>query len=1392
MPVRNKYREYFTIDERYFPCIDGSAIDAGAPWENTYPHETFIRMLEAMAGALDRGGEKQSLWIEGAYGVGKSQCAHALRRILEVPEGELRAYWDRYDPLKKEKDLLERLIHHRRGSIVTAYRYASGYISSPRELFFAVQESVKDGLVKNGLRYMGEDTIKDAIADWLESPANGNYFNELLKEKEWASLFSQGSAAEIIAALRKGGEIKALMANIFKLSGKVGITAFNLDADKLKNWLRDIIEKNNTKIVLIWDEFSDYFANNRESLSEFQNIVSLVQEKPFYFIVVTHETEAMYLENFDRATLKKVSDRFKTVGITLPDNIAFELIGHAFGPTEAARPRWEKLANDLNERIRASREKVMAEAGIKNSQVIKDIMPLHPIAALLLKNIAVAFRSNQRSMFNFIKSSNADGAKAFQWFIDNTGPHDDHPLLTADLLWSFFYEKGREKLPQDVRVILDAFSQTKGLREDEEAVLKAILLMQAMDLRLGGAIDLFKATDQNLAYVFEGVSDLDRSRPANLAKGLVDKGVLISKPIAGNKSVYALAVLAGDQAKIDEHKKKVREYAKTPKLVAEGGLPSVLGLSPALRLRFESEAGTGKITPVTLDDFTRTINGLKDQRDMEQWRFHAVIAFAKDEAEAAELRRKIREAVANEAYKHIVFIDALSTPLGHEALERYIEYSAMAWYYQGSDNRVSRENADNARRVLDQEWRDRIYRGPFVVYTHGNHDGDKSSGAEGVGRALEAIVRSRLPHAFDFARGLSENQLKATQMKAAAKCGIAQDTSGPLKGIENHLLMLPVTVWKVENYWENPSMSSLPISEIKRGVIKAMDTAFAKCGQVSIGEIYDFLEAVYGFPPCNMSSFLVGFLLKEYGGEPYRYGDSDGKQEPMTQDKLAEMLGNYIGKSPKPKATFIVKMNHEEKAFCEFTEKAWNLPVNSCTSAAQAIGAVGEAMRRMGLPVWCLQRRAGEELSGVINAYADLVRGGAEDVQGRALGIGRKAIANPALADGMRDLLAGDGISKGMQEYLESPDGGGIMELAKEIGADNAVLNDVRALFDIKHSCLWDRQTGEEEIGKLLTDYGIVKESNAILNVQASSLKGALKAWRERLKFFNVPCEALKARYPELSKALDALLRVFKNENLLPDILKGLYSELSERRKEIKDILNGEKDIFAAEYEPYLEGLGGDEINDLQSKLQVGGLFGASKTECNAKVRDAAEDYRKNQMKSRLMTLWKEKTGTKNPWEWSSRYKTPILCCVQPLEYERAKRVFETLNNSRGTDADVEDALAFLESTSIFGDLADEVKRNAAFIRDMVGEYRALLPDPEKVREALERLSIDEYDWRDNPKAKDKIRQLAEAAYNAGGSDKAVSIIDGMDDARLKQYLRDLAKKNMKLGMEILTDAGGQ
>ncbi len=1074
-----KYSQYFDIDKNYFPCIDDSAIAAGEPWENTYPHEAFISLLKNVERMLG-GTTKRSLWIHGAYGTGKSKCAYALKKILEVPEDELRTYWNEFEDLRNNPDLLQKILGHKDRGIVTAYRYASGGITTPRDLFFAVQESVKSALLADSrINYYGENTLKDSVIEWLEDASHKDFFNALLKKPEWSAKFSQSNADEVLNSLKKSSDIKTLMDNIFDLADKEGITAMSLDADKLKNWLKDVIDKNGTKIVLVWDEFSGFFKQNRNSLDEFQKIVALCQEAPFYLIVVTHQTDSII--NSEDQSWSVVRQRFDFSQITLPDNIAFNLIGHAFKVKSAAQTTWDLCANDLNGRLTDSRREVMKAAKITNPKVIKDIMPLHPMAALVLKNIATAFQSNQRSMFDFIKTSYSDDVQAFQWFIETTGPADDFPLLTIDMLWDFFYEKGRDNLSSDIRMILDTFPQQTNLRDDEKRVLKTILIMQAIDKRLGGTIDLLKPTEQNISYAFEGISSGLDTACKNIAKNLNKKGILVLSPIGNNKYAYGAAVLAGDQSKIDEYKKNVRQASTTAKLVTEGKLSSVLALPPALRLRYADDIATGTVIPVTVQDFTRTINLLKDK--VSAWHFSAVVAFAKDDMEASSFRKMIREAAQKDEYRNIVFIDTLSTPLGNDEFDSYIEYSAMAQYYQSNNNQSAKENANKAAQVLSISWKNRIYNGSFIVYHEGCKEGEKVVGGTGVASVLQSIVVSKYKYVFDFSRGLTESQLKPTpQAKQAAKCGIIGTTSGVVLNVEKNVLP---AVWTIDEYWSKPETSALSISVVKRAVEKLIDEGFSRDGQISIGEIYDLLESVYGFAPCNLTAFLMGFLLREYGKDPYRYTDASGSHEAMSSDKLAEMIGNYVGKKPSP--TYIVKMTPDEKAFYEVTEKAWGIAPNSCSSAAQAGIGVKKKVQSLGLPVWSLEDVDDVGVYDIVKKYIELVQKEGKDAHQVAITIGAASRIKTSLADQLSTLITPENCQKGMKSFLQRYEGGALMSLAKDIGATDTVLKDVSSLFSVQYSSLWNIETGKDQIKRLIVEYRFIKATNNILGSVASS-----------------------------------------------------------------------------------------------------------------------------------------------------------------------------------------------------------------------------------------------------------------------------------------------------------------
>lgn len=1390
MPVQNlKYCEYFDVNEKYFPCIDESAINSGAAWDTTYPHQTFIDLLNRTEKMLS-GNTNRSIWIHGAYGTGKSQCAYTLKKLLEVPETEVRNYWNKFEPLKKNPVLLEKLIGHKAQGIVTAYRYASGSISTPQQLFFAVQESIKKALDVHEVSYKGENSLKESVISWLEDPIHNQFIDALLQKPKWMSTFSQSSAGEIINTLKKSSDVSSLMDDIFSLAAEEGITALNLSADSLRKWIIDIIDKNNIKLVLIWDEFSDYFRQNSTSLGEFQKIVSICQEKPFYFVIVTHPLSSLAKE-YDSSDKTNpwsvVQQRFDKVEITLPDNIAFELIGHAFSVKPAAKANWKQMTEDLNSYVTNARKAVIKAANINDQNVMRDILPIHPIAALVLKNIASAFQSNQRSMFDFIKTPKDMDVNAFQWFIQNTSPLSDRPFLTVDMLWDFFYEKGKDYLSSDIRLILDTFQQQAQLNDKEKIVLKTVLIMQSIDQRLGGALPILKPTDQNLSYAFEGDTGELESSCKSIAKALVNKGILIENPIANGKKVYSAAVLAGDGAKIEAFKKEIREkQGTTAKLVSEGAaVATALSLPPALKLRYALELDSGKLPVVTMFDFKKVMNVLKS-KDVD-WHFYAVLALAKTDEEAQSFRTLIKKTIADPVYKNIAVIDALSTPLGLEAFEQYVDYSAMSMYYSGNNGQQSKENAKKAKDVLERDWKDRIHDGQFIVFTYANQDGEKAAGAGAVHTIMQTIVLKRFKHVQDFTKGLSETQLKLTTPKPVAKYGMGvMEIKGLISGCEKSVLG---KFWSKKEYWKDEELAGEHIVIIKKSVDKMIDDAFKSSGKISIGEIYDYLETTYGFSVCNLSAFITGFLLKEYSSEPYRSMDAEGHRDSMTPDKLSEMIGNYIGKNPK--ATYIVNLTPEEKAFYELTENAWNITANTCSSPQQAGTLVLAKMRGLSYPVWCLEDMDTAGVFDLVKLYIKLVQSKGDKAHDVANEIGKIAIQRPSSAQNLKALLTLDNCKKGMHIFLERFENGKLLNVAKEINAEDSVLSDIKKLFNVQYSALWIGSTGEDEIRKLITEYEVVKSTNIFLNVTPRSKEAAFKAWRETLKFIGFSCESIRAKKPALDKFFYNLLRIANYEDMLPDNMKSFLDEMTNHNAEIRNVLGNTLAVFIDIYAPYLEGFTDTECEEIKNSI-TSEMFTISSTASNAIVKKAAGDYRKNQVKSQLYKLWSDKSGgSKNPRVWSEKYRTPILCCVNASLYAEAKKAFATLNSSTQSEADIKEALAFIKEADFFDEIASADYRDKCFAKRIIGDYTSLISDIDAVRDTLESTGISAYEWNDNPTIMSKVSSMAAAEYNAGGSDKVVDIIEGMNDAELKKWLTDIVRKDMGLGVKIIINREG-
>lgn len=109
------YREYFDIDPEYFPQVDKKIIEEQPDlWKKFNPHPTFIKLLKSMVDVLSRK-QKLSVWVDGAYGTGKShtlimqqqqnwikmhlmQCFHGFKKNMAMRRNHIHLHVNRKKP----------------------------------------------------------------------------------------------------------------------------------------------------------------------------------------------------------------------------------------------------------------------------------------------------------------------------------------------------------------------------------------------------------------------------------------------------------------------------------------------------------------------------------------------------------------------------------------------------------------------------------------------------------------------------------------------------------------------------------------------------------------------------------------------------------------------------------------------------------------------------------------------------------------------------------------------------------------------------------------------------------------------------------------------------------------------------------------------------------------------------------------------------------------------------------------------------------------------------------------------------------------------------------------------------------------------------------------------
>lgn len=1403
----SNYSDYFQL--KYNPPeITQATFDAHPDgWKTTYPHKTFVDLLKRLEKMLARGSEmdKHSIWVHGAYGTGKSQVTWTLRSLLTCSDADFNAYFDDYSPLKTENDLRTKLAGHRKArKIVVAARHGADAISGPEDLVEAVFTSLSKALDDAKISYDAGATLRGGIAKWLEGNTERAYFDALIKESPYChkGCFAGKSADDILTTLKGNGIADDLLREIRRLAKDKGITALRFTKEDLAAWIRETVEKNNLHLILVWDEFSAFFKNNKTKLDTLQSLAELSGATRFNLVIVTHFTTSFLPENDNSAQI--IVDRFKpTMEISLPENIAFELISDSLKVKPAFKQEWESLADDLNERMMVPRSKVAKMLKDVDEGIFRAMLPFHPYAALVLKNIAALFDSNQRSMFTFIAAE--EDAHAFKWYIKTHSP-ENGDVLGVDLLWEYFYETGKtlrgtgetgkSNLDAQVRAILEVYPDKSGkLLADEKRVLKTILMFQALAKKLNNPPE-FLATEENLRLAFEGIDALESGKGITIANKLVNTDKILFVDEVNGKRVYQAPMATGgrDLQEIEKLKQHYLDTTKTKDLLKDWQREEVLRLSRPLEERFDIR--------ISGPDSFKLVLGQLLAQDSKNYKMRAMIVIGHNSLDAVVARTAIDEALAEPRSSNVVFIDACTVELDDDDFAKWAEYKARANWYARKDTQQSNNALSEAEKILSA-WRDKIASGAFTVRTKRNPTGVVCHGASEVGDEMRLSVMEKYPLALEFEHGLKDtqfNQATKAEVSAGVWGGLAHlpngEKGGKMDAAAENALIGPVKD-KAE-YWKE--VPTLTISKIKSKIEQKLKHAFKSGGEGRI-EFGDIIESLFeiGFMPTALHGFLVGYLLKEYVGGDYRFV-RDGESPLLTVTNMTEAILAYFRKvlgtgGGRYHDAYIGILTDEQRRFADLAKVVFHLGENASIDIVAHDLAV--RIRDFQYPLWCFE--ALPEAVGLeryIEQFTLLTNPANQKgatLSGVATEIGRMAANAPDVETRLSALFTKEKAAVAMNAWLDDFEEGLFRKTAEEINAPDP-LADVRRCFgkDGDGAWLWHRETGENEIRALLRDYRIVAESSKRGFVTpVNSVWECIEAWRDKTRNIRIPCATLVALKPQSKTFLGLLKEIAGGGHLEQnDRRDAFFREITDKGDINRDMLDGCLALFKSTYCEQLSGLDTQEMDDLYLTGLDKSSFLADKPTYEQMLVQKVSEIKSHQGRAKLLALWEEKTGTPTPSAWSKQFETPILAMVPPEGtpfLNSLRNALNALNNKESSVANVEAALDFFsihpEVFSWFeGKVADE-----AFQRNVLGRYAVVLTDLAAVRTRLGKLNADPDSWLVDPRLEATLQKLAESEYNLNCAERVRGKIKEMSAEEAKRYLVDLVINSLDVGLVILS-----
>jgi hypothetical protein len=1380
------YKDYFGIRPDYAPCMTLADINkTPETWLGFYPHDSFVEILRELLKSLE-GGNK-TLWITGAYGTGKSHASLVLQKLFTDDEGRV-LKWLSLCKAQIPEPVRKGLLARRGEKALVVYDVNADGVDAKNQFLMRLQRGITKALETGG------DTIplKGKLDDVIERIQQDELHFFAKRDAMQARLSHLHAGIKTADALDKKLRDTNLEAGLVSDAMRVLEARhiyLGLNAEDFLAWVDASLKANGlSKLVYIWDEFSAFMDRNRSELKTLEQLAEAAQQGRFYFVPVTHTDISSYVATGSESA-KKANSRFTFKRLDLPNETALKLAANAFVVKPEKATEWSQERDVLWHSVKGVAENYMVvnQAGIDEAD-FKGILPLHPMAAFLLKHLSVAVGANQRSMFEFLNG------EEFKAFIEKGGLDvSDHQFLTVDHLWRYFVERDDLGTGQPVQEARAEYARREqDLQPDERRVFKAVLLFGLIEQMQGTGHPLLNATVENIQRSFEGdgalqgvdaiLRNLEQKHCFTIVNGRCERFRDRSDTKEIEEKKAALDGKFGDLVLKDTE----MELVKQLKGVNYGGrfdvrAAGVNGLSASSIAKRESFCDNGN-------------------------RVLVQFILARDEQEQLRIPEKAKELTKQFKDHRMLFVTMPEVSFCRDnakAWEEFTENSArLALASDSASKKVFETQISSAKAA----WHSKVTSAAKLIVYKPNVNGEPFAEEVTWGQLKKDWLTGYAKQTFeaytDDLCGFNISAFAAPNaLQSWALAGMEFDKfakSGAWKTV--------VATWQRngvtgEEAWFDANPNH-PLTQLRDFCKKRQDSTVGAGNTCSIRKLYiDLQRPPYGLLCVPHSALVLGFVLKTWLTGQRKLQWTDGvTSKALDAAALAEIIEAVVkddGASAIKNEKLICRLSKEEKAFIEQSRVIFvSSPLADGTVAA-ALNAVGTRLEQISqrVPLWVLPDHirtqadpSAEPMGKVIEtlcaANSISSKGDTEDRGNKVKEIGEILLATPGLAEAMAKYMTPVVFEEAFQRYVDSakPD---LKAAAERMGdSSHNYCRAVKNRFAATSGWLWKRGDAESVLEEVYRQTLCAEHIRELAGSSGyMSFDDALNRLRNAVLSENkVPTEFWAKKYPALQRFFALLSR----PSLSGEDTKAFEEILEQQGRVIREVffdvaqaqqLGAMREIFG-EIWPMAIAEGRELYNAFpQDSART------DEQSFKAQGRGKIEEYSRTLVSKQVAALWLERTGTESPVEWSRKHALPAECV---LAVDDASGIVDAVANPGGVSADR------LQSVH------DELEKEGAFV-DVAAAGEKFLKRVLPARYQKIGLSVGELSdwlcrklgdapgrWLTDGALREAVDAFVKQGYDNNARKQAAEKVNMLPDAEAKILLLKMIDQIPEVGLSVL------